>query len=150
MRSGALWARMERLAFAAWLAASAAACTSWQVEMVPPAQLISQKHPDEIRVTLPNSSKVKLQQPTMEGDTLVGIVGGHSTTTGGASTGAFGENATLVELKGGTQLRLPVSDARYIETSHVSTGKTLGLLAGIAAVVFGTLVVAYVAVANSL
>jgi len=112
--------------------------------------VISQKHPDEIRVTLPNSSKVTLQQPTMEGDTLVGIVGGHATTTGGGSTGAFGENATVTEVQGGTQLRLPVSDARYIETSHTSTGKTLGLVAGIAAVVFGAIIVMYAAAVSSL
>jgi hypothetical protein len=125
---------MERLAFTAWLAASAGACTGWQVETVSPEQAISQKHPDEIRVTLSNSSRVKLQQPALEGDTLVGLVGGHATTTGAASTGAFGENATLVEVQGGTQLRLPVSDAKYIETHHVSTGKTLGVVAGVALV----------------
>ncbi len=128
------WARMERLAFTAWLAASAGACSSWQVETVSPEELISQQHPDQIRVTLPDRSKVELQQPTLEGDTLVGIVGGHVTTTGSASTGAFGENATVVEVKGGMQLRIPVSNARYIETNQVNAGKTLGLVAGIVAV----------------
>jgi hypothetical protein len=47
------------------------ACTSWQVEPVAPAELVSRK-PSVVRVTLPDSSHVVLNDPVVRGDTLYG------------------------------------------------------------------------------
>jgi len=48
------------------------ACHMWRVENVPPAQLISSKHPDKVRVRLADSSSVDVQQPSIARDSLRG------------------------------------------------------------------------------
>jgi hypothetical protein len=52
-----------------------ACATSWQSVAAPsPAQLIEAEQPDRVRVTLPNGTKVELEEPSVEGDELVGRV----------------------------------------------------------------------------
>jgi hypothetical protein len=47
------------------------ACTSWQVEPVPPSTLVAEK-PSLVRVTLPDRSHLVLNDPVIQGDTLYG------------------------------------------------------------------------------
>ncbi len=51
------------------------ACTYWQVAQgITPQQLIADKHPAEVRVTLPDSSQIVLDEPSIAGDSLAGFV----------------------------------------------------------------------------
>ena len=65
--------RCVRRRVAAWvqLALFLPACTSWQVEPVAPSELVSRK-PSVVRVTLPDSSHMVLNDPVIRGDTLYG------------------------------------------------------------------------------
>jgi hypothetical protein len=58
--------RFTRLALSGLLAG----CTQWQVQSVPPQQLVATRHPGRIRVTRPDSTKVVLTDPVIVGDTL--------------------------------------------------------------------------------
>ena len=63
----------------ALLAASLlAACTQWQVQDVPPQQLLATQHPERIRIMRPDSSTVVLSGPEVLGDTLYGTTAGRS------------------------------------------------------------------------
>lgn len=132
MRTGAMWARMERVAFTAWLAASAGACTSWQTVDVAPEQLIAEKHPTEMRVTRKDLSRVELQNPRTAGDTLFGTVQPATVTVRNQSQyGPSSITTPTVPMDSVTQARIPFNDAVRIETRHVSAGKTAGLVAGL-------------------
>ena len=54
-----------------------AACTSWQVQEVAPAQFVEQEQPEKIRVMLTDSTTVDLENPQVSGDTLSGVRDGH-------------------------------------------------------------------------
>jgi len=48
-------------------------CTKWQVQQVPPRQLLAEGQPDKIRVARNDTRKVVLQRPEIRGDSLYGI-----------------------------------------------------------------------------
>jgi hypothetical protein len=50
-----------------------AGCTSWRTQQLAPQQVISERHPDRIRVTLTDSSTLVLQHPTVSGDSIIGV-----------------------------------------------------------------------------
>ena len=66
------------------LTTALAACTQWQVQNVPPEQLVATRHPARIRVTMSDSSKVVLTNPEIVNDTL------YATTAHAGSTSASG------------------------------------------------------------
>jgi len=135
MQNKALWAGTERIAFTIWLAASAAACTSWHTETVAPERVIAEKHPEKVRVTRLDSSRVELHAPELSGDTLIGMV--YSTVvvdTGTASAGAIGALPTPSTSSTEARMRIPVDDVARIQTHRVSAGKTFLLFFSIAAV----------------
>ncbi len=145
MRTGASWAKMERLAFTAWLAASATGCTSWQTVNVSPEQLIAEQHPKQLRVTSQDGSRMEIQGPSTSGDTLLGTI--RTTVTGRHPTGQ-GQYTTSTRTVAGEQAQILFSDVTRIETRHVSEGKTIGLVVGILAVVVGALVAYGIALNN--
>ena len=135
MRTRALWARTERLAFAIWLAASAGACTSWQAVDVSPEQLLTEKHPDEIRVTRQDGSRVELVAPQAVGDTLVGVLHPSSAVIGTVQpAGVFGVASDGQTVTNDPHARIPFNDAVRIETNRVDAGRTVLLVIGMAAV----------------
>jgi hypothetical protein len=136
MRTGTSRALTGRIAFTIWLAASAGACTSWQAATVSPEQLITEKHPSDIRVTLKDRSRVELHQPALVGDTLVGSTDGEAVVTSGGGPGGMGAGGSMAEGRGTTERRIPLSQAAFIETRHVSAGKTTGLVLGVTAAGF--------------
>mgnify|MGYP001495007960 CR=1 FL=1 len=76
------------------LAAYGLACTSWRVEGVPPARLLEDHHPTQVRVTRPDSSHVILHNPSLSGDSIVG-------SSQGAPAGIpLGDVASLATRKG--------------------------------------------------
>jgi len=142
MQRQAMWARTERMAFAVWLLASAGACTSWQTQEVSPQELIAQKHPDEIRVTLPDSSQVEISLPSLAGDTVLGTAkSGRGGPRVNGNAVAFGQG-TASSAEPGSQVRIPASDVVRIQTSHADGGETALLVVGTLAVVGGALLIA--------
>jgi SAM-dependent methyltransferase len=95
-------------------------CTSWQEKEVAPAQLVADQHPSTVRVTRADQSRVVLQQPTIGGDTLVGMV---------AAGRPRGET------------RIALADVKRIEVRHFSAGRTIGLAAAVPAVALGVFLV---------
>ena len=88
------------------------ACTVWHFEDgVSPRQLIAAQHPNAVRVTLPDRSRIVLHQPRIAaGDSLSG----------------FHHRAPF---------SVAVSDVGWVATRHVSIGRTLGLIFGLTMVV---------------
>jgi len=92
-------------------------CTSWHVQQVAPAQVITDGHPSTVRVTRADQSRVVLRHPTIVDDTLVGALD---------SGQAAGEG------------RIALSDVKRIEVRHGDPGRTIGLaLVGAGLVVLG-------------
>ena len=91
-----------------------AACTSWHVEEgVSPLQFITTEHPRFVRLTRTNGSYIELDDLRIAaGDSLMGI---HNTVLS----------------------RVAVSDVTQVATPRLSAPKTIGLLAGLSAVVVG-------------
>ena len=142
MRGRAWWGGTERIAFTVWLAASAGACTSWQTQEVSPEQLVTERHPEAIRVTLSDSSRLEVISPVMVGDTVVGMT--PSAPAGprlNGNAGAFGLGAASPE-DTGARVRIPSSELIRVQTNHIDGGKTALLVVGIAAVVGGMLAIA--------
>lgn len=48
------------------------ACYSWRTEQVGPAQAVSDRRPEQVRITEPGGAKVVVLGPTVGGDTLRG------------------------------------------------------------------------------
>ena len=99
------------------LSLSLAACTYWQAGSPNPAEFISEKQPEKVRVTRADGSKFELRHPTILGDSLVGTVGG-----GLVPEDILRSLATM-------------SDVQRVEVKKTSVGKTVALVGvGVAAV----------------
>jgi hypothetical protein len=90
----------------AFLATCLTACSSWKVYTVPPAQLLADKHPAKIRITLADSSAVVLTPPELLGDTLVGQ-------------------------SEGQRMGIATSDAVYLAVRKKDAAATVGLIGGL-------------------
>jgi len=95
-----------------------AACTSWHVhEGVSPLQLISTNHPNVVRLTRADGSRMVLGEPRIAaGDSLSGVHNGVTSS-------------------------VAVSDVTQVATPRVSAGKTIGLFLGLSVVAVGTAVI---------
>lgn len=78
-------------------------CTGWQVEPMPPVQLIREQQPDVVRLDRASDTTITLYTPIVVGDTLRGLLS---------------EQAIR-------PVRVPLSDIRTISTKHFRLGKTL-------------------------
>ena len=72
--------------------------------------------PGNVRVRLTNGSTVWLQHPTVDGDSLRGVV-------------SFGDRP----YHPGQGVALALADVRVIESRRLSAGKTVGLILGVGA-----------------
>ena len=52
---------------------ASAACTSWHTQSLSPAQVIAEKHPDQMRVILADSSKMVMRNPAISRNRLEGV-----------------------------------------------------------------------------
>jgi len=95
-------------------------CSSWRTEEVAPASYIASAHPQVVRLTLLDSTRLELESPVVEGDTIRGR--------------ARGQAGDSLALRAVAQ-----SEVRSLEVRHADTGKSallgVGVVAG-AAVVF--------------
>ena len=55
------------------LVAALSGCTSWQPSTVAPAQLLSDEHPESVRVTRTDGSRLRIYFPRIAGDSLLGV-----------------------------------------------------------------------------
>ncbi len=93
----------------------AVGCATWRIETTPPAELVSSpRPPGSLRVTRQNGERMMLASPRVIGDSLLGF-------------------------NGGKTVGVELGDIQELATRHGSTGKTLGLFFGTAAVVLLTL-----------
>jgi len=98
------------------------ACTTWQVARgVTPQQLIADKHPAKVRLSLGSNSEVVLEEPRVAGDSLAGIVNG--------------KDSSVV-----------ASDVTQLAIRKVSGGRTTGLVVGLG--LLAAIVAAGVALSN--
>ena len=82
------------------------ACSTWQsVGPVSPSQFIEAEQPDRVRVTVRDGTESVLEEPSVEGDELVGSV----------------EEASV---------RVPFGDIFRFEVRRFSTVRTLGAVVG--------------------
>ncbi len=100
--------RPWRSAVALMLVLLTPACTTWRVERLAPQALLA-RNPSTLRVMRTDSSMLVLQDPELQGDTLVG-------------TGAKG-----------AEVRVPLDSVRQTSTRRFSPLKTFGVLVGMAA-----------------
>lgn len=73
----------RRLSASIMMAASLSACTHWQVQSVSPQQLLSERKPNRIRVTLTDREEVVLRQPQIVKDSLYGVRSSSTPQPGG-------------------------------------------------------------------
>jgi len=98
------------------------ACTTWQVARgVTPQQLIADKHPAKVRLSLASNSQVVLEEPRVAGGSLAGFVNG--------------KDSSVV-----------ASDVTHVEIRGINSRKTAGLVGGLA--VLGALIAAAHAVST--
>jgi len=88
-------------------------CHSWQVQSVPPAELLAAPSPPaEIRLKLLDSTQVVLREPRLTGDSVAGMVKG-------------------------ARAAVPVAHVAQVAVRRFSAGRTVGLVAASVASLFG-------------
>jgi hypothetical protein len=92
-----------------------AGCTSWRPAGVAPRQLFSDDPPGRVRVTKPDGTILVLTHPHLLADSLYG-----SARVRGSSRGST--------------VAVSLTDLRQLEVRQASSGKSIGLLLGVAAV----------------
>ena len=102
---------------------SCTACTSWRPDSLTP-QAVVQSKPSSLRVTLTDSSQVIVNNPQLQGDTIVG----------------------LGEQKG--QVRVPIDSVLLTDTRRGDAGKSVLAVLGVAAGLFAVVVGVYVISCN--
>jgi hypothetical protein len=92
------------------------ACQAWHSQRAAPQAVLAAR-PAQLRITRADGSRIVVERPALYGDTIVG---------------------TYRAQRPQEVVRIAVSDVRDVATRSFSTGRTVGLVAG----VFGTFVVA--------
>ena len=98
------------------------ACQAWHTERVAPVSLLATRQPAKLRVTRADGSQIVLEHPVVRADTLSGTGPGPN---------------------GPQDVRVPLTDVRAVATRGFSEGRTVGLVVGVAAVVGGAYLAAY-------
>ena len=83
------------------------ACTSWQVGKPSPEEFLENEHPEKVRVTQTDGSRVELMSPAVRADSLVGRV------------------------NGGTSVSIALSEVQKVEVRESDSTKTGLLAAGV-------------------
>jgi hypothetical protein len=104
------------------IACQLAACTSWRLETLSPADVMQQQYPEVVRVERQDGHREVWYRPQINGDSLIG----------------WWDTARKTPDR-----RVPLADIRQVSTSHVSAAKTSALL-----VVLGGLLAAGIAMAT--
>jgi hypothetical protein len=107
------------------LAVQLSACTSWRVQNISPQQLVSRDSTQRVRIVRLNGAQVTIKGARLRGDTL------------------YGSPTPIAKRMPDTLVAIPLSDVRAIEVRQGDTGKTVGLVLGVSALVAGAVFVAF-------
>lgn len=116
--------RIARRAWAALLlvTASGVGCQTWHVQGIAPESLLATQ-PRTIRVTRRDGSRAVLEDPVLRSDTVSGLVADRR--------------------EGQQQVSIPIADVQLVETPRFSVERTVGLFAGLGALVLATVAIAF-------
>jgi hypothetical protein len=103
------------------------ACTGWKVQEMAPSQVVSEKEPGKIRLTMFDGEKIELYDPTVTNGEIVGHPEG------------WYDSATRRHVRSGTQ-RVPTDSVASIEILETDALATVGVVLGGLAAVAGLLV----------
>lgn len=110
------------------LAAFGLSCSTWKSPEVPPAQVVTERHPDHVRVQRMSGDAIEIWGPQIAGDSLIGT---RKHVEAGDTTG---------------RVAVALADIRQLEVRGTSAGKTVLLAVGIGV---GALLIVAVAAAAS-
>ena len=102
------------------------ACTGWRTQSATPEQVMTTKHPERVRITRQDGTRVELLQPVIEADSVTG-----------RDAGASGPDS----LK--PRVAVALADIRTVELHQTKTAETLLLVGGA-----GLLIAAVIAAAS--
>ncbi|HJP85956.1 MAG TPA: hypothetical protein VJ852_08205 [Gemmatimonadaceae bacterium] len=108
------------------LAACVCGCYNWSPTEMPPTGGALPGNPKQVQVTRVDGAFVTLRDPVISADSLVGF--------------------TYIRGQGNVRLAIPKTDIKSLNASTFSSGRTAGLVVGIAAAAAGAL---YLALRNS-
>lgn len=112
-----IWRWRGRTVLIAYL--SCTACTSWHMNALSP-QAAVQLHPRTLRVTRTDSSQVILNDPDLQGDSIVGITPQQ------------------------TRVGVPLDSVAMTHTRRTSAVKTVFAVVGVAAAAFAAVVIGFI------
>ncbi len=112
-----IWRGRARNVLIAYL--SCTACTSWHLNAVSPRAVV-EGHPRTVMVTLTDSSEIVLNEPGLQGDSIVGM-NRHQTREG-----------------------VPLDSIAMTHTRRTSAVKTVFAVIGVGAAAFASLVIGFV------
>jgi hypothetical protein len=92
------------------LATFGLSCSTWKTSQVPPAQAVTEKHPDHVRVQLATGGDLELWGPQILGDSLVGT---RKHTEPGDTTG---------------RVAVALADIRQLQVRGTSAGTTVAMV----------------------
>jgi len=128
--------RVPALLLGCGAALALAGCTAWKASHAAPDQLIANKHPHEIRITLADKRHFKMSYPSVRNDSLVGYSGG-----------ADKESSFVADLPWKyPRMSFALADVRGLEVHHVDALRTTLLIVGIGATI--TLIVGIIVMAT--
>jgi hypothetical protein len=110
-----------RIAALTQLVLFVSACMTWRPEPVSPADLMADRKPDVVRITRPDSTRLIIRDPAIEGDTLYG-----------RPQSALGENLE-------PRIAIPLADVSSIATLRSDPTRSTLLGVGIAVGTFSLL-----------
>ena len=116
------WQPLRRALSGILLVSYTAGCSSWHVAGPTPQEYVQAHNPESLRITRLDSSQVVVKAPRVQGDTLLGTVGGGLRLTDTLRT-----------------LAIPLSDVRVVEVRKSDAGMVLafvGVAMLVGAVVF--------------
>lgn len=110
------WPKVRRYTARVLIAWIAMGCYSWQVpKRMGPEQLIAQKHPKLVRVTVQEQIELKLREPRIVWDSLYGVVA-----------------ERRASLRAGDSVAINLAHISKLEVEELDgVGTTLGILGGL-------------------
>jgi len=113
-----------------FLVLNVTACKSWQslsLDAISPAQLIEETQPERVRVLIRGGTEIELENPSVEGDELVGREAG--------AVSAYGRvNGVLTSTN--SVRSIPLADILRLEARASSRGRTFLSVLVVGAMVF--------------
>jgi hypothetical protein len=122
------------------------ACTGWHTQSATPEEVVTTKHPEQVRITRQDGSQIKLLQPFIKADSVIGYYAGAPKSAQPQAEYGKPEISAAVtpdSLKG--RVAIALADVQTVEVEQVDPVKTVLLVGAV-----GLLIVAIVAAAKEM